>query len=426
MPPTEMLEQTATVAVAEEYMEEEQKVGKQTEVPAGLRVRLAKLIKQEAERLTFKGLSAEIANSHPRNRTIERRKLSSLARLEPVSLTIDELEALHFYLFQRTGLGLQGLFPEDMLEALLRRGRIALLLNTRPLPAPGRITGVSLWDLMAIEWTLKRLIQPSWRIDVELIDVPIYKTPKALTEYNYEQAFKEERWYQTIDGYEYPSVIAVGSPRTSHATEIMLARMFGQKPFCRSVDRDKLPFYFLWDELLQQVPYSTFGIDLTGSPTPRPLVNREDLAGLKLASEREPRWVDRSKNQWETYGIICVQRQPHGQLWVVLAGLTAAGTLAAAREFLLMGEAPPWAGPGKHSPVRWCVVSASVEGESLESRRLVRHNICVEPQLWEPEGLHTSAGQVKPQTVQQPASSKRQRSRATPAPALASVNAAGR
>ncbi len=354
-----------------------------------LRVRFAELICEKASMLSYKGLSEEIKKYHPRRKTIERRKLSQLAKKMPVSLTLDELDALDTYLYRTEGFGLESLFPEHVLKSLLRPGKVKILLGTRPIAGGGRIIGVSKWDMLAMARVYNYMMQPGPTVDVDIVDVHL--EDRMLTDLDpdtYEQKFAGAEWYQVLKGSENASVVSIGSSRSSLASEIMLAEMFGIRPFDLNSDKTKLPFYFYWDFRSPYVPSSSFACDV---PTEMRRDNQEEeVFGLKLA-DRDPFWVYRpagdcrgKTRKWQTFGVIAAQRRAGGQLWVVIAGLTAVGTLGAAYQLLAM-ETAPRAQLGQNSPVRWCVASVGAEQTwAFESRQMKWQDILVSPQLWPP------------------------------------------
>jgi len=354
-----------------------------------LRVRFAELIRERAARLSYKGLSEEIKKHHPSGKTIERRKLSQLAKRMPVSLTLDELDALDTYLFKTEGFGLESLFPEHVLKSLLRPGKVKLLLGTRPIGSEGRIVGVSKWDMLAMARIYNYMFLPGPTVDVDIVDVHLEdRTLNELTPDNYEEKFAEAEWFKVLKGSEYASVVSIGSSRSSLASEIMLAEMFGVRPFDLNSNKSKLPFYFYWDFRSPHVPPSSFAVDVP--PAMRRDEQGEEVFGLKIAG-RDTVWVYRptgdcggKTRKWETFGVIAVQRRARGQLWVVIAGLTAVGTLGASYQLLSM-ETAPRAQLGLDSPVRWCVVSVGAEQKrALESRQMKGQDMYTEPQLWPP------------------------------------------
>jgi transcriptional regulator with XRE-family HTH domain len=132
--------------------------------------------------------------------------------------------------------------------------------------------------------------------------------------------------------------VVIGSPKTNVATEILLSRFFGAKPFDASVEnRRKIPFGFCWPDTSPIVQTSS----LTCSELARAEVrNRSGIAtmeGVYIPADFKPAEEFR---EWKTKegldcGLVFVANHPFGTRknvkLIVLAGFGGIGTLAAAK-----------------------------------------------------------------------------------------------
>ena len=112
-----------------------------------------------------------------------------------------------------------------------------------------------------------------------------------------------------------PSVACLGSPRSSWASELMLAAMFKVTPFRKS-SSETLPFHFVWSPDVRKFYPSAFA------------VGANDIKGLngKLAKEisEERAWALRvgdtvyevrrkQRKDWKVYGVVAAQRRAGGR-----------------------------------------------------------------------------------------------------------------
>ena len=77
--------------------------------------------------------------------------------------------------------------------------------------------------------------------------------------------------------------------------------------------------------------------------------------------------------------MICAQRRPGGQIWLLFAGLTGPATLAAAQAVEDVRATIPRCEPGECSPVIWAPIEATVRRETASSAWGLRHVVSHRP-----------------------------------------------
>jgi hypothetical protein len=357
--------------------------------------RLAEVILREKENQgTYKNLADAIqaANENveasPEDRKllkVDRRKLSNIAEKKKVSLSVYELQAIDTYLARERMRGVEAVFAKPtLIRSLTDTKLVHFLIGAKP--QPDKTVVLSRWDVRSMITVIREIHSVSTDVVIDLHDVLLEPSVKRPNEKILNQEVRELLVARTG-----PSVVCIGSPRACHASEIMLAKMFGVDPFARVKTPAELalPFYFVWSDDQYDALPSSFALRA------RDVLGRESddrgwkTVALKTTEPDETHTVDRNTSRWRNYGVVVVQRRETGKLWVVAAGLSGPSTLAVARRLASIGGEPLHEATGKYSPVVWAVVKASVrrvhkpkyEGEN---RNLDGEQIIVPPRKWQP------------------------------------------
>lgn len=350
----------------------------------------------------YKGLARRIAETNGSGSTlpVDRRKLATVGSGRPAVFSFEELEALDQFLVRERGTGLRAIFRSPgILEMAAAKGKVVFLIGAKEWE--GR-TMVSLWDLRSIEQVLGGVYRSQKAVEIDIRDVPLRggATPQVSSQGQGQDLVPLE---QLIDHVDSPSLVSLGSPRACHASEVLLGRMFCLPAFqSKPATALQSPFSFLWSYSPDMHPFqSSFSL------TPQQIYQvgwtvdpldwqtwglrtvRRDAQNLPCPEIRQVRGKGR---RWTTYGLIAAQRQPSGQVWIVLAGLSGPETLACAKILNSVSTAlkPPQV--GRRAPVFWAVIESDVEvpeksGEQGKSegdgRRLLDQRIVFE-QFWSP------------------------------------------
>lgn len=186
-------------------------------------------------------------------------------------------------------------------------------------------------------------------IDYDIEDV-LLETPMD------EKAAARTDWYKILDDST-RSLVAIGSAKACHASEVMLARMLGVEPFASALGKNGsrlcVPFAFVWHRMPPGRFRSSFCLTHRELKRMGSGIEAVDLGGRKRLAEKKSSAlifnIDRcraelvpvGKTEWDAYGTIVAQRRAGGNVWVVLAGITGPATYAAA-ELLncIRGELP--------------------------------------------------------------------------------------
>ena len=343
---------------------------------------------------SFDALAKEIAEGGG-GATIDRRKLQKLAALEgmdleredfvrmkgDVNLRISELVALNKFLTPMgAGLATRPIFNQPtILATLAERPEVVFMFGAKPDEKRKNIE-VSVWDVRCQAEILNSVNSYRANTRIKMEDV-ISRAP--------EKDGKEfggwEKWF--TDNHD-ASIVCIGSPRACRASEIMLAKMFGVKPF-EDVKRaaETLPFHFIWAR--DTDPFgSRFAAD-AGS------IERLDGA-LARAMRRDPKTAmgllvnntvlpaPYQGDRWIDYGIIAAQRRSSGGLWLALCGLSGPTTYAAAKAAKTLADIIPPAPVGEHSKVQWAVVKSVIDNNEMpgDSREVAGQEISGQPEVW--------------------------------------------
>lgn len=355
--------------------------------------RLADIIKREKDRLgSYQALADQIRSiNHNANASaaagqplrVDRRKLSSIVEKKDVSLNVSELQALDTYLAQTGKQGLKIVFEKPtLIRALTDTKLVHFLIGAKP--QTDKTVSLSRWDVRSMISVIHGIHSISTAVVIDIHDVllkPSVSRPSTQVKNKEVQALLEDR--------RGPSILCIGSPRACHASELMLAKMFGIAPFKRvsaSSARD-LPFYFVWsDDQYESLP-SSFALRTSDVLPGGPSNKGWKSVALKTTDPDKVYSVDRSTKLWRNYGVVVAQRRQSGRLWIVAAGLSGPSTLAVARSLLSISDQLLLENRGQRSPVVWAVVEATVKREPSarhagENRKLTGEKIVLSPRKW--------------------------------------------
>jgi hypothetical protein len=296
-------------------------------------------------------------------RRFDRRKVKSLIEGDnSVVLALWELRYLDAYLEQYgEGLAYVPIFQKpDLMQTLAASGRVTFLLGSKSgTEREGELRYFSHWDVLAMA-EIQRGINASEvgvRIDIQHVMLD-ERLPGSV------ESSDESGWEGLMDDRG-PSLVCLGSSRTSPATEIMLCRMFGRPPNVNAPPDEErpLPFHFVWDTALPYVFPSHFHL------RSKELAERDpDAAGLIDVGEAsalvtaEDVFVDtvHQSNQGDTYGVCVAQRRKGGQVWLIAAGVTGAATYVTAKLAKNLATRLHEQKRGEDSDIYWAVVRADI------------------------------------------------------------------
>jgi hypothetical protein len=183
------------------------------------------------------------------------------------------------------------------------------------------------------------------------------------------------------------SIISIGSPRACHASEILLAQMFGLTPFEREAAAGaRAPFAFIWPErepgesgrspapsrLKGNPRHFQSRFALTAADVPRTegklaeQIQRGEACAFRFGDQLYPVVPDKQK-PFKMYAVIAAQRRRDSQTHVVIAGLSGPATYAAATLVKQFVTALPHK-PGEDSAVIYRPVEVVVSIEGTEGQ----------------------------------------------------------
>jgi len=343
--------------------------------------RLARFLqKKRSETGTFKDLEAGIRAANPHGWRVDRRKLANIAQQKPgferTPLTLEELMALDQFFKNEGGLSAV-LQPLSLLRAIAERGQVTFLLGAKPVQNTDHI---SRWDVAAMIELMRQLeqISPSVRIDIEVIPLR-GRTPS-------DSDFTNEPWHRLIEEDDGPSLVAIGSPRACHGTEMMLSKMLGRPPFETPgvAQRDRLPFYFVWErEEADNMLPSAWGVSEAELS-----LGQQESAGQKVRAmiikDEEYPVAPQKDGPFDTFGIIAAQRRARGQIWLACAGLSGTATLAGALMIRQLEPGLPPATSGKPTSILWAGIKGKIirnRAKSGDARELLEQRFLFDPEL---------------------------------------------
>ena len=359
--------------------------------------RLARLIRLANEKAGGKG-------------SISRRALEKLAHHpHHVSLRYSQLVALDNFLSARgEGLDRHPLFQKPgILDCLVETPRVAFLLGSTPRQSEQR-NDLSRWDTRAMAGLLHEICLRStalysgrrsveFEIEDVLLDFPV-RLEKLMAQ-------PWHRWLRDKNC----SLISVGSPRACHASEVILAQMFGLKPFEKNeAGGVQPPFAFIWPETepgesgrspktsrLKGNPrsfQSRFALSAADIDRREPelsrLIREGKACAFKFGDTIYP--VVPGEKPFKMYAVIAAQRRRDSQTHVVIAGLSGPATFAAAakvKEFMTaLPHVPREESSVIYRPV-WALISTEgQEGQPGDIRKVKSYGFLGEPQEWKVAG----------------------------------------
>jgi hypothetical protein len=254
------------------------------------------------------------ANSNDKHAAPDRRKLARLIAgqdLLAINFTMRELGGLDRFLAQRGGLSAL-MAPHSLLHALAEKRRVKVLVGSRNVNG---IDILSRWDVRAAFEILRGLDQLSHGVHIDIEDISFSARPDI-------DSLQNQKWYRDAFDDDSPSTVCIGSPRSCHASEFLLAHMCRTQPF---VPRDQvmgnLPVGFGWaGDPDRPAPPSAFQL----SPA------EQGNARVKMIIGNQPFEPKEDPGPNTAYSVIFAQRRPNNSVWIVCAGHSAPATYAAA------------------------------------------------------------------------------------------------
>ena len=315
-----------------------------------------------------KAISASNQLTEQDKEPVDRRKLKKIIEGdEDLVLSITELHALDRYLEPfGDGLAYNSLFLRaNVLQTIADAGKpVTFFLGSKPVE-DSRLN-LDHWDVKALAEIQRGVsnFAPDVRFDIR--DVLLHDDLKHAR-----RSANTGKWTALLDDDQGPSLVCLGSSRATHASEVLLSKMFDITPFKDSPEANaKLPFHFVWPPDLDHVFPSAFRYspsDLVPlDPKAAKIVQEKGASALEMGGEI---YLDRHKQRKssESYGVCVAQRRPGGQVWIVLAGVTGPATYAAARLAgdLALNLRPTR--PGESCPPYWTAVRANVQRDLTRS-----------------------------------------------------------
>lgn len=316
--------------------------------------------------------------------TITRSMLTDILRNpETVGLTWSALVALDTYL-KKHGASLQHLSileQRGVLEALAHPRPLFYMLGAKPRPKERR-TDISHWDSKAQSEVQAQAAQHGANYPFGTHNV-IWGDPED------QSGLNSEEWCRILRE-DQASVISFGSSLAALSSEIMMAQMFGLKPFERPVHsgRAEFPFYFVWLSKLAESFKSTFGL------TWRELEARDPGLAARVKENRATAFIlDNEVHEapvesgaWNMFAIIAAQRRAAGNIWMVVAGHAGPATYGAATMVRQIAEELPWA-VNQPSKVLWVPVKVHVRARKPgpadgDVREVVGAEFVGNPRFW--------------------------------------------
>jgi hypothetical protein len=360
------------------------------------------LAEHKANKGSYSALAEAIEKSNPadrepdpkqegrkrsKKRGVDRRKLRALVEGDPhVVLSLQELRALDRYLEPfGEGLAFKSIFENpDLLQTLADSRRVTFLLGSKP---EKELRYFSHWDVLAMAEIQRGINSSEVSVRLDIEDVQLQKTLDSTA-----ASLKVAGWTKLL-GDKGPSLVCLGSTRTSPATEAMLCRMF-QRPECEDpplAEKQRLPFHFAWKQGIDYVFPSYFHLysdDIySRDPDAAKAISEEDASAIVTA---EDIFLDRMHpdRRGYTYGVCVAQRRRRGQVWLVLAGVTGIATFVAAKLAQSLATRLHEQKPGQDSDIYWAVIRALVAEDPsrplVSVRTFAEEAIVSGPHPWRP------------------------------------------
>jgi hypothetical protein len=305
---------------------------------------------------------------------VDRRKLTSVwfGRKADVKLSLVELDNLDRYLHLQRLPGLKIVFqPKSLSAAMARTGTVRVWLGFKQTWGTAEQDGqttASHWDVRSMSFLFDQLYGASdANVGILTKEVPLSENDGLSADWLTQ--LQQSNWYHELhDLSQRESLITVGSPKACHATEWILARMFGVPGFTCNPGVEKLPFWFEYSPRLLESHPSAFACAAEDVPEAAPPRSRRfDIYALVFNDKRYA--LDFNEQSWTEYGVIATQRRTGGQIWTVVAGMSGPTTYAAARKAVAINhEFGHTTDAEGNSPVYCRAVQALVKREPEPSR----------------------------------------------------------
>jgi len=202
-------------------------------------------------------------------------------------------------------------------------------------------------------------------------------------------------WHKHLAA-EGASIVCIGSPRASSASEVILSQMFGVKPFEMPTRLPPhLPFYFVWSPEVRHNLISSSSLDGEElrklGPDAKIVANQVKAnRAWAMVFGKQIRPLLRGGANQHACGVIAAQRQKDGRLFVVLSGITGPATFAAAQMVKEMKEElPPPSDAGKPAPVLWGAITVPVTTARSKSHSGDARSVKHPKWLFPPRLLHS-------------------------------------
>ena len=321
------------------------------------RLRIAGVLAKQKDKLkSYVKLQIEISQAS--GIFVDRRKLKKIVDGEDVAISRSDFAAIDAYLAPMgESLAEKPLFEAPrILPGLVAKENVLVLLGSNP-GSENLRADLSLWDLRAM-MALKggiNAVRPQTLVDIVDVEFKPGVRPNPDARKARPELFDER-----------VSVCSIGSPRACWASESMMAEMFGVPAF--GEPDPTLPFHFVWSPKIENLPPSTFAVAVVSlkgvEGVDARALSLKGARGLKVG--RRVFVAESAGRRWKSYGVIVSQRRATGQVFLVLAGLSAPATLGTALALVnkSTGTLPePSEGGRGHGPVRWAIIEATGEDE---------------------------------------------------------------
>lgn len=318
---------------------------------------------------------------------MDRRKLKRLCSGEDVALRASELRELDRFLDAKNSLCARPILDKPInLLGMYRDIKDVCVLVATKYNDSIRSDTISRNDVRALRALMGASAMKDLRMEIE----DIFHHGEN------ERKIKLESWNKRLKSKF--SLISLGSPFICHATERLLAVMFQVPPFKPPATFDTglgIPCYLVWPRLgeRQYIKNSAFLMDLktVKSIFPGKTKNMKDDNRAIVVGQN----VYVSKRIGLNHGLLVVQRQPNGKIFVVICGTYGPTTFGMAR---LISKPPgipvalPPFKPGKIQPVVTAVIETTVkqrrpikksEKEARENRKMVDARLLSPVLSWE-------------------------------------------
>jgi hypothetical protein len=302
-------------------------------------------------------------NAKSPKRKVDRRKLTRLIDGDgEVAFSLSELRALDAYLEQYgEGLAYVPIFEKpDLMQTLADSGQVTFLLGSKSeSERAGGPRYFSHWDVLGMAEIQRGINASEGGVRFDIQDVMIDGRLPGLVE-----SSDQSGWEGLMDDHG-PSLVCLGSSRTSSATEIMLRRMFQCPDSVNALPEDgrDLPFHFAWGSTLPYVFPSHFHLSSKElGKRDRRAAELIDFGDASALVTENHVFVDTVNQMQEgnTYGVCVAQRRKGGQVWLVVAGITGTATYAAAKVARTLATRLHEQRRGEDSDIYWAVVQAGV------------------------------------------------------------------